>query len=252
MNDILLALDFDGVIWDSIQECFYVSQLAYNQLFGSITKNTGQLQRKFYQGRYLAKSGKDFYILLKLIDEYPDIDFSKMDFQKFFSYRTRYRQEVEQFTTRFYQIRNGLMNNQFDFWMTLHHPYPGIIPQIEKLQQKFPLVICSAKDKESIEVLLKQYELEFEIFSREITIYKPELMKRISQKKDVKLNQIFFIDDIMENLTAVREIGVNTFMAKWGYNNEIEQNKAMAQGIPLLELDSFAVQIEKMISKTIS
>ncbi len=73
----IVALDFDGTLWDSVHECFVMSCEAYKKLGWSLP-DASNLEEKFKRGRFFAQTGQDFYLLLKWIGENPDRDPSTM------------------------------------------------------------------------------------------------------------------------------------------------------------------------------
>jgi len=86
-KSFLLALDFDGVIWDSVDEAFYTGYLAFRSLEGEIELDYELLKEQFRQGRFLVKAANDVYIIFHLLKENPEMDFSTFSIDEFHSLR---------------------------------------------------------------------------------------------------------------------------------------------------------------------
>jgi beta-phosphoglucomutase-like phosphatase (HAD superfamily) len=101
----VLALDFDGVIWDSAGECFEVGWRAYKELFG--VDMSGQANRqRFLAGRPLARTGHDFFIILRLMESQPDLDLLGFHLPEFVKLRTQLAVEADRFNALFYALRS--------------------------------------------------------------------------------------------------------------------------------------------------
>lgn len=243
-----VVFDFDGVIWDSVNECFTVGYKAFKNMEGKIDGDEEFLAEKFRQARYLAKSGIDFYIIFRLMQENPDYDFSSISRDKFYSYREKFKHKLENFADEFYRERTRMINEEFERWMSLQGPYPGIIEQLPPIHEKFnELDICSAKDSQSIKMLLDYYNQSYDVYAREISLYKPDMLDVLSSEKNIPVENVIFVDDLMENIEAVKDIGANVMMADWGYNNREERKRAEQEGIKLLTLNEIEGQLIEFV-----
>jgi hypothetical protein len=84
------------------------------------------------------------------------------------------------------------------------------------------------------------------IFSREISENKVEQIKNIVEKFSVKPEEIFFVDDMPEQLVDVKNINVKVGLSGWGYNNDQQKQEIRDLGIPVLEKPE---DIEKEIKR---
>jgi phosphoglycolate phosphatase-like HAD superfamily hydrolase len=240
----LVATDADGVIWNTVDECFYVAYPIFQKIEGNISNETDRLQTKFREGRFLAKNGEDFFIILKLIKDNPDVDFYKVTLDNLNELREILKDRLEGFAQSFYQERKKLQTENPDAWLSLQTSYPGVPEQLSLLKADFlDLVICTTKDSDSINLLLKKEGQSYPVLGRDFSTHKPDQMKKLRESYSITSDRILFIDDLLENLLPVKEEGVHVFMAKWGYNNRKEQKKAEKLGIPLLDINNIHSQL---------
>ena len=70
MRKTYLFLDFDGVVCDSVPECFLSSHIAYNEFLGRpVTAVPLETKKRFYEYRPFMRSGEDYFLLQKFIEE---------------------------------------------------------------------------------------------------------------------------------------------------------------------------------------
>jgi phosphoglycolate phosphatase-like HAD superfamily hydrolase len=240
----LVATDADGVIWDTVDECFHFAYSVFKKMEGEISADPGYLRDKFREGRFLAKNGDDFYIILYLIKNNPDIDFNVIKLKDLVELREKLKDKLEIFAPGFYGERRKLQTEDPEKWLSLQTSYPGVPEQLPLIKANFlDLVICTTKDTQSINMLLEKERQAHLVLGREFSTNKPEQMRRLAEIYSIPPDRILFIDDLLENLLPVRKEGTHVFMAKWGYNNQLERKKAGNLAIPLLEMDKICSQL---------
>jgi phosphoglycolate phosphatase-like HAD superfamily hydrolase len=240
----IVATDADGVIWNTVDECFHIAYPVFKRMKGEIPVDETFLTDRFRKGRFLAKNGEDFFIILHLLKTDPGIDFSRLDFKDINKLRIELKNELDEFGPAFYQEREKLQEENPEGWLSLQNPYPGVLEQLPEIRTNFlDLVICTTKDTKSINMLLEDAGQSYTVYGREFSTFKPDQMKRISEVYSVSPARILFIDDLLENLIPVKQEGVNTFLADWGYNNPGEYAKAEESGIIILKQEKITDQL---------
>jgi phosphoglycolate phosphatase-like HAD superfamily hydrolase len=248
LKDFIIAFDFDGVIWNSVNECLHVGYEVFKGLEGAINIDAETLKIRFAGGRYLVRTGSDFYIVLKLIQEDPSIDFPLVNNDYFYSLRDKYKDSIDKFTHLFYKNRNERKHNNFNQWLSLQGPFPGVIEQLPEIKAKArDLVICTTKDEDSIKKLLAVYKQDYHVYGRDFSTNKKEQMLHLAKSHNLSPENIVFIDDLLENLLQVKNAGVIPVMSGWGYNNRKEWQKAEELGIRIIEKEKILSQIESVI-----
>ena len=119
----------------------------------------------------------------------------------------------------------------FDGWARLTPPF-GCVDSIRKLADKYETLIVTTNAAECIIGLLAEPYLnpnikEENIVDLHISTDKALQMKHITKKYKVKFQDIYFVDDNLNHLLATEQLGVNVYLAGWGYCTE--QQKAFAE-----------------------
>lgn len=244
----VLALDFDGVIWDSVGECFVMAKRIYTERTGLPCTD---LEAAFRRGRWLVRTGGDFLLILQLAMADPDGDlttFSKADFEKL---RVEKAEEIQAFATEFYALRDKTRDEHWKEWLSFQQPYPLLLQQFDELRKVFDqIVVCTTKDTRSAQALLASAGLEMPIYGKELAVHKGDQIHAVCRDHGVEPSQIFFIDDLLENLDQVRPTGVTCGLAAWGYNTASERQRAVAEGYPVLEVFRLAHDLKTMLSES--
>ena len=121
----LLAMDFDGVIADSIKECAVSGFNGYG-LYNKkscIVTDPGKIDPDkliiFNKTRPFIRSGEDYIYLFQAIDELVTIN----DQIEFDSFKNQYLDRNELYRSYFKQAREWLINNQRNDWIKLNSIY---------------------------------------------------------------------------------------------------------------------------------
>lgn len=243
----VLALDFDGVIWDSVGECFVMARRVYTEMYGLPCSD---LEAPFRRGRWLARTGGDFLLILRLAMADPEGDlthFPKVEFEKLQHDKAA---ETAAFAKEFYALRDKTRDENWSEWLSFQQPYPLLLQQFDELRKIFdPIVVCTTKDTRSAQALLASAGLELPIYGKELALHKGEQIKALCQQHGVQHRQIFFIDDLVENLDQVRPSGAACGLAAWGYNTAAERQRALAEGYPVLEVFSLAHDLKTLLNE---
>lgn len=241
----LVALDFDGTLWDSVHECFILTREAYEKLGWAFPSIDG-LEETFTRARFFARTGDDFYLLIKWIEEHPDRDPLTMTPEEEETLRKTNGNRMV-FEKAFYAAREEWREKRFQEWCDLQKPYPGMVEQLRKIQKRFSrAVISTTKDAESVKKLLAIYNITLDVLGREITVDKAKQMNVIASTYRTPLNQIIFVDDLLDHVRLVKSLGVKGALAGWGYGNPRQKEEAAKLGIPVLALEDFAEQLVRL------
>jgi phosphoglycolate phosphatase-like HAD superfamily hydrolase len=240
----VLALDFDGVIWDSAPECFEVGWRAYQQLFGS--DMSGPLnRRRFLAGRPLARTGHDFFIILRLLETRPDGDLATFPLADFAALRQQLAEEAARFNTLFYTLRAHYRDQDFQDWASWQSPYPAMIGLLDRWDSRFQgVALATTKDEASAHALLKSAGRDWPVFGREFSLEKDLQIAGIAHRFGVEAAEILFVDDLLENLQQVAPTGAQTAMASWGYNTAESRQDAQNLGYPVVDVNGLENLLE--------
>ncbi len=252
----LLALDFDGVLCNSIHDTimtavntflkcrephnlFIEDQLTPETVF-DFEKQNPEFMQKFIRLMPLGNFAKDYYVILKIID---DNIFDTISSQKDFDQirKNSDPQTIKTYDNLFYKYRYSLQKNNPDKWAELLPAFPGIPEAVTKLSKNFLLAIATSKDVHSVNILIKKYDIS-DLFSsknildKNFARTKREHITKLRQLHDLDFRDIYFIDDKVSHLLQVNDLNIHTYLATWGFNTEREHKIAEDNKINLLSL----------------
>ncbi|MBQ7528609.1 HAD family hydrolase [bacterium] len=222
-----LALDFDGVVWDTQREGYYLSCLVWQKLWGI---SPACSLETFLSGRWLARSGEEFSLIVLLGELYSDLsNFSLVDFDYL---SRRLDKFVKLFGRTLANLRLQMHGDNLKQWLAWQNIFPGVREFLAK--NSLPVGICTTKDRASVDALLGTEGIKLPIWSKEDSFDKCRQLELFSQHWQVELGQILFVDDLLDNLLHVQNTGVKLALAGWGYNRLDSRQQALKLGIPVL------------------
>ncbi len=248
----ILALDFDGVICDSAQEVFLVglrtfrdlspdSALVARFLVGSPSdRELDDLFSAFSDVLPLGNRAEDFGVALRAIDNNVEIT-DQQDYDRY--YASLEPEWLRSFHQRFYEQRAALRDHDRDAWIRLHAAYSGFTDQLAAFARFVRLAVVTAKDRTSARLLLAHFELDalFEdemILDKETGVRKSGHLRALQARSCLPFNEITFIDDKVNHLLEVSDLGVGRVLAGWGYNTEREHGIARDHAIPVATFEN--------------
>jgi HAD superfamily hydrolase (TIGR01509 family) len=213
---MILALDFDGVICDSIDECLLTSYRTYRSLRPSSAlppEVPEPLRREFHNRRGFVRPSGHYYLLWEWITEFPGTRLSSRDFEALEATR---RDAVRTFEHAFHAERDAFRETAPADWLALNPLYPGVVDTWPSLLA-WQRYIVTTKDRAAVEAILSAHSLVVTgIFARgEMT--KPDALRTICTRQSVDPRDVVFVDDSALHLGDARATGVTTCLAKWGY-----------------------------------
>lgn len=243
-NRRFLALDFDGVLVDSIQECLVVGNNAYAAYSGKGAKilsvdelSHAMLQKSRHLRNYI-RSGEDYVYIFHALHKKIELK-DQIDFDAFLMANTELRTV---FFNLFYLERQSLLIRERRLWLNLNPIYPGIPMLLYAYAKQDRLAIVSTKKSSYIIEILQHNGIEVApkwIFHAHEEYSKRDIISDLLQQKKLAPCEIHFIDDQVSNLLAVQPLGVECFLAAWGYNDDKQRQTAARQKLPILTFQEF-------------
>ncbi len=218
-NEPLLALDFDGVICDSIDECLLTSYNAFYELeIDNVSKIPDDIRTYFYKYRNYVRPAREYYLIHKAYNK----NLQLMSFVTFNKLEKQYRNESKLFEKHFYKMRNYLKKDE-ENWLSLHRIYDHIREFFLFYNKKF--FIVTNKDKDSIETLSEYFGFRkfiWDIYSKELSIKKEDLFNMIflNYRKHLENNKLVYVDDNEWHLADIQHLTIEIYFAKWGYSGK--------------------------------
>ena len=240
----ILALDFDGVIADSIAECLVVGYNAYSKYTGkrnAIASLSDLSPDVFAEGRRLRnfiRAGQDYVYIHMVIDLGENIP----DQMAYDAFTEKYADRFDDYFQLFYAERQRLLDEQPEVWNSLNPLYPGIQLLLQRYPEKEKLYIVTTKKVAYVIEILKSNHIELverNMFHAHKSFPKADIIQHISELAEISAKDIVFVDDQVDTLIKVAPTGASCYLATWGYNNEEQQNKSLMNHIPHLKRTDF-------------
>lgn len=229
----VLALDFDGVICDSLEEGLLISWNGHTSapldafvepgLEGVPAEVTDRFTRCRPFTRHLG------HWLVPMKD--GSVPTSHLEFTALYEQLTA--DEVDAFMTAAGDYRDRARQEYPDRWLAHHRVEQGLG---EALTDAY---IVTARDARSVIQILEAYDLGVEhtrIFAS--LSDKLDALRQITVTEAVEPTDVTFVDDSIENCMAAGGAGYNAWWALWGYNTPADQGLASAHGIPAVTIDA--------------
>jgi phosphoglycolate phosphatase-like HAD superfamily hydrolase len=266
----ILALDFDGVIVDSVLDSLFVGHNTYLRLYGrEVKKNFGgelftfenwekikrnyQKEIKYYRTlRPYIRGATDYGLIQKLMEEKKVIESQ----EEFDSYRNSVDFDFEDYEKEFYKERERLQNIDYSAWFNLEPPYPKIIQGMKKLlEEEIKIVIATSNRRKAI---MKSFTPEYfgftidpkDILDKRFGEDKSEQMRHIVKFYKVNFEDIYFVDDQISHLIQTKPLGIKVILAGWSYATEAQKEEARKQDILVIEREEdFYIIIKNVLKK---
>ncbi|MDG2991325.1 HAD family hydrolase [Candidatus Synechococcus calcipolaris G9] len=247
-----LALDFDGVLCDGLQEQFLVSWQAYGQLWPtSQPEPEAGLAPLFYQLRPVITVGWEMPMLLRAIMK----GFTPQDIFSNWSVLCDRLLQDEDLNARDLgqlvdHLRDRWLARDEQGWLGQHRFYPGVIQTLGRwlgegqAQDGFKTVIVTTKETRFVVALLRHAGVEFPpelIFGKDRQQPKTVILQQLQQ---VEATPLWFVEDRLGALKKVAALptleNIELFLASWGYNTVGDrQDASQDKRIHLLDLEQF-------------
>lgn len=250
-----LALDFDGVISDSALESFVVALRTIARCdprpFWSSTRaeleqadpgtlRAHPLYRGFLKLMPLGNRAEDFAVALRIIEAGgAEVDQLKFD---------RFRESLgtdflSKFHVSFYQERSALRSADPAGWVALLGPFPAFVKILRRRAADRVLAVATAKDRVSVDLLLEAYGIA-NLFSNDLIVDKEAGRSKrahlglLRERLNIGFDRITFVDDKLNHLEDVADLGVRCALAAWGYNGARERGLARERGFLVCDLET--------------
>lgn len=240
----VLALDFDGVIVDSIEECLVVAYnaLAIHQRKTERVAGLDELDAESVEEarriRNFIRHGQDYVFIHYALQQKISIG-NQGDFDRFLGENEFLNAE---FRRLFYAERERFLNDEPARWLALNPFYRGMREFVAAFQAKERFYIITTKLKENVQAIFEGAGINFineNILSADQKLSKPRIISQLLNKHHLPAAAFHFVDDQVDTLIKAQVTGVNLYLARWGYNNDDQVQKAGNERLCVLSLKEF-------------
>lgn len=208
-------LDFDGVICDSVIECFVVSWIAYQRHVRSEKRTSIPISffNAFRTYRPFIRTGEDYIVIHDIMEKGLRLRNQK-DFDTQITDTGKSRMKA--FRGWFYGVRSELLENEPERWFSLNPLFAGIRPVMEHLSSINEAWIVSTKKELFIKKVLDFNNIDWPV--ERIQTIGSDKHIFISEKMDQHgASKGYYIEDQIDHLRKVSDIRIVLLLAEWGY-----------------------------------
>lgn len=214
-NVLLLFLDFDGVICDSLDECILSSLYAYFKLLlnTELTSLPIDYKKRFALLRPFVRNGEDYLVIQQILKD--NIRIKSQD--HFDEMLYKHREKMPFYKELFYKARNFLIQNDPGFWYSLNRIYPHMLHYLAKACASPFFYILSTKRSDFIIKILKQNKLAMPE-DHILVAWDRRKLDFISSVLDEEgCRNAVFVDDQIGHLLKNNDRRIMPYLARWGY-----------------------------------
>lgn len=251
MNTIkLLALDFDGVIADSILECAVSGKNGFNsysnrnERISSPEQLNPDIMMKFRAMRPFIRNSEDYVLLFQALEE----GFAIASQNQFDQFHLGNRERKEDYHRHFVSERKRLLEDDLEGWLKLNPLFDGIAAYLSEIMTRCSLYIVSTKGPDFIRRILTSHGVAIDsarIHQAGRGMTKGEIVQDLVGRNKISISDVLFVDDHVETCARVSETGVETWLAKWGYNTNDQLSCETHSDVRPVELDEFRAEIQR-------
>ncbi len=247
----ILALDFDGVICDTVHELLKSTWQVYREIWGA--SNDGpppEVASAYIRLRPALEIGWESPVMLRaIIEGVPEAELLQ-EFQTVWRQRIleAHRLNRADLSARFDAARDSWIRTDLRGWLASNHLYPGIAERLRVIvQSDVRVFVITTKEGRFAHLLLEQNGVKLppaHVWGKERAQPKEDLLRALRQEHVVNYDDIWFVEDRLKTLQSVAQQadlrGVGLFLATWGYNTPAEREEtARNPRIVLLTLHQF-------------
>ena len=233
----LLVLDFDGVICDSVEECWVSSWRAYHERFlGRAPSPPSPGNRTFFRSlRPFVRSGEDF-VLIQHLAERGSAPTDQAEFDG--EWEKPGLPSRGRFKDLYYQARTELYERDPAAWLAMNRIFPHVAPALSALPARVERFILSTKKAQFVSAILGANGISLPDRHVLYSEGEPKLAAVQRLMRELPAAEAVFVEDQVDALRANRDGRIHTYLATWGYVQQ-EWLRDPGAGIRLLDPEGF-------------
>ena len=237
----LLVLDFDGVICDSVDECFASSWTAYHELRLGRTgaRPDDAMRQGFKILRPFVRSGEDFVLIQEILARG-----TRVADQASFDAAARKEGEAvrERYRELFYQARSDHLRRDRAGWLALNRVYPHMKLALSRLPSSAPPFVLSTKKPPFIAEILAANGVGIPPERIIWSDAEPKLHTAARLRDQAGCPEAVFIEDQVDAIQGNADPRIRPYLATWGY---VKKEWLSGSEVALLTPDDFLKLVER-------
>jgi phosphoglycolate phosphatase-like HAD superfamily hydrolase len=241
-SSTLLVLDFDGVICDSIDECFASSWTAYHELYRKSRppRLPSQARSDFAGLRPFIRTGEDFLLIQEMLASGTSVH-DQNGFDE--AAREAGAEKMSLFRELYYEARTALLHEDRDSWIAMNRIYPHMIAAFSLLLPAAPFYILSTKKPSFIAETLAAHHIKVPAPRILFTDREPKLETVERLLCEEGFPAAFFVEDQIDAIRGNSNPRIQVRLATWGYVRQEWLVPPLA--VPLITPEGFLSFVQK-------
>jgi len=241
-SSTLLVLDFDGVICDSIDECFVSSWTAYHELYrkSGPARFPSQSRSDFAGLRPFIRTGEDFLLIQEMLAFGTSVH-DQDGFDE--AARKAGAGKMKLFRELYYQARTALLQEDRDSWLAMNRVYPHMVAAFSLLLPAAPFCILSTKKPSFIAETLAACDIKVPGQRILFSDREPKLETVERLLREGGFEAAFFVEDQIDAIRGNRNPRIQVRLATWGYVRQEWLPPPLA--VPIITPRGFLDLVEK-------
>jgi len=212
---MILALDFDGVICDSVRECLDTSYRAYRSCHPEESlpeQPMASWSAAFLERRGMVRPSGHYYTLWQWILRRPELRLSPDEFEAMAEAESA---ATSKFEETFHRVRDKMRVLSPQAFVLANPLYPGVAEVWSQLVT--PRYVVSAKDEPSVRLILEAHQLTVDGIYGRGSGSKPSTLRLLADRYGVSIQDVLFVDDNALHVADAAHVGATAMLATWGY-----------------------------------
>jgi phosphoglycolate phosphatase-like HAD superfamily hydrolase len=235
----ILALDFDGVLCNSVHEGLQSAWRVVRDLWGGTGDGPPpEAAAAYVRLRPVLETGWEFPVMLRAILEGVPEAVLLREFET--TWRSRILEEhglsQSDLAARFDAARDAWIQTDLAGWLGCQHLFPGVGGRLQAfLRSGTQLFVITTKEWRYAHLILERSGVSFpaaRVWGKERVRPKADLLRVLQREQGVDPGDIRFVEDRLKTLRSVERekdlVAVGLFLATWGYNTPAERAEAAA------------------------
>jgi HAD superfamily hydrolase (TIGR01509 family) len=239
---MILALDFDGVICDSIVECLDTSYRALRLVDHTSAlpeQPTLDWRDRFFERRGVVRPSGHYFLLWQWIIRFPE---RKLSADAFEALAVPHAAAVATFEQTFHRLREEGQAEDPRAFVEANPLFPGVQESWSQLPS--PRYIVTTKDDASVRLILDAHTMTVDgVFGRG-SGSKPSTLRALAARHGISPHDVVFVDDNALHVAEAAAVGVTAVLAEWGYGPRLPA--------PAMSLAAFAALVDVFRVRSVS
>jgi phosphoglycolate phosphatase-like HAD superfamily hydrolase len=240
-----LFLDFDGVLCDSVSECYASSWIAFFERYRGESPKSVRIEdyRLFRSYRPYIHRGEDYLLIHSLISDRVPIR-NQADFDA--AVARAGTEHMATYRALLYTVREQLVADSLDRWLALHTAYPGIRGPLAALAPDPYAWIVSTKRQEFVLRVLRGWGIQWppDRIATPVSRTKMQIIEGVIHTR--RLEKAIFVDDHAGDLYHDHIEGLYCRLATWGH---VDPNILNSDDYDRIELPELISIMQERASK---